>query len=80
MAPRLDELQVEKEPFIAFLKLAFAQKRKTLPNNLRPHYEAEAIRAALKAAGLRSDVRAEAMALEKTAAVFRFLQERKLAL
>ena len=80
MAPRLDELQVEKEPFIAFLKLAFAQKRKTLVNNLRGHYEAEPIRAALKTAGLRSDVRAEAMSLEKTAAVFRFLQERKLAL
>ncbi len=35
MAPRLEELQVEEEPFIAFLKLAFAQKRKTLVNNLR---------------------------------------------
>jgi 16S rRNA (adenine1518-N6/adenine1519-N6)-dimethyltransferase len=73
-APRLEELQVEKEPFIAFLKLAFAQKRKTLANNLRGHYEAEPVRAALKAAGLRSDVRAEAMSLEKTAAVFRALQ------
>lgn len=80
MAPRLEELQLEKEPFVAFLKLAFAQKRKTLANNLRGQYEAEAIRAALKAAGLRADVRAEAMPLEKTAAVFRFLQERKLAL
>ena len=35
MAPRLEELQVAEEPFIAFLKLAFAQKRKTLVNNLR---------------------------------------------
>ncbi len=74
MAPRLDELQVEKEPFIAFLKLAFAQKRKTLVNNLRGHYEAEPVRAALKAAGLRSAVRAEAMSLDKTAAVFRALR------
>jgi 16S rRNA (adenine1518-N6/adenine1519-N6)-dimethyltransferase len=75
MTPRLQELQVAEEPFIAFLKLAFAQKRKTLANNLRGQYEAAAIRAALKNAGLRSDVRAEAMSLEKSAAVFRGLRE-----
>ncbi len=74
MAPRLEELQVEEEPFIAFLKRAFAQKRKTLLNNLRGAYQEPAIRAALKSAGARSDVRAEAMSLEKTAAVFRALQ------
>ncbi len=74
MAPRLDELQVEEEPFIAFLKLAFAQKRKTLVNNLRGPYDLAAIRAALKAAGLRPDVRAEAMSLEKSAAVFNALR------
>jgi 16S rRNA (adenine1518-N6/adenine1519-N6)-dimethyltransferase len=75
MAPRLEELQVEEGPFIAFLKLAFAQKRKTLANNLRGQYDAAAVRAALKSAGMRSDVRAEAMSLEKTAAVFRGLRE-----
>lgn len=73
MAPRLDELKVEEEPFIAFLKLAFAQKRKTLANNLRGSYDAGAVRAALKSAGVRADVRAEALSLEKTAAVFRAL-------
>ncbi len=75
MAPRLEELRVEEEPFIAFLKRAFAQKRKTLLNNLRPQYEESAVRAALKSAGVRPDVRAEAMSLEKTAAVFRALQK-----
>ena len=75
MAPRLQELQVEEGPFIAFLKLAFAHKRKTLLNNLRGQYEDVAIRAALKSAGLRADVRAEAMSLEKTAAVFRALRQ-----
>lgn len=75
MEPRLQELNVEEGPFIAFLKTAFAQKRKTLANNLRPQYDAAAIRAALKSAGLRADVRAEAVSLEKTAAVFRALQE-----
>jgi 16S rRNA (adenine1518-N6/adenine1519-N6)-dimethyltransferase len=74
MAPRLEELQVQEEPFIAFLKKAFAQKRKTLLNNLKGAYKDPAIRAALKSAGARSDVRAEAMSLEKTAAVFRALQ------
>ena len=75
MAPRLEELQVQSEPFIAFLKLAFAQKRKTLLNNLRGQYPDTAVRAATKSAGLRADVRAEAMSLEKTAAVFRALQQ-----
>ncbi len=74
MAPRLEELQVEEVTFIAFLKLAFAQKRKTLVNNLRGQYDLAAIRTALQAAGLRPDVRAEAISLEKTAAVFRALQ------
>ncbi len=74
MAPRLEELQVPEEPFLAFLRLAFAQKRKTLVNNLRGRFEDKAIRAGLKAAGLRSDVRAEAMPLEKAAEVFRALQ------
>ena len=74
MAPRLEELRVSEGLFISFLKRAFAQKRKTLLNNLRGQYEDSAIRAALKSAGLRSDVRAEAISLEKTAAVFRALQ------
>ncbi len=75
MAPRLEKLRVEEVPFIAFLKAAFAQKRKTLANNLRIQYDAAAIRAALKAAGLRADVRAEAISLEKMAAVFRALHQ-----
>ena len=73
MAPRLGELQVEEQPFIAFLKLAFAQKRKTLLNNLRGQYSDAAVRAALKAAGLRADVRAEAVPLAKMATVYRAL-------
>jgi 16S rRNA (adenine1518-N6/adenine1519-N6)-dimethyltransferase len=75
MAPRLDEIQVKEGPFIVFLKLAFSHKRKTLLNNLRGAYEDVAIRAALKSAGLRADVRAEAMSLEKMATVFRSLEQ-----
>ena len=75
MASRLEELDVEEGPFIALLKLAFAQKRKTLLNNLRGQYAEAAVRAALKAAGLRPDVRGEAVPLEKMAGVFRALQQ-----
>jgi 16S rRNA (adenine1518-N6/adenine1519-N6)-dimethyltransferase len=74
MAPRLEELHVEEAPFLAFLKLAFAQKRKTLLNNLRGQYPDPAVRAALKSAGLRADVRAEAVPLEKMSMVLRALQ------
>ena len=75
MAPRLEELRVEEQPFIAFLKLAFAQKRKTLLNNLRGPYQDAAVRAALKSASLRADVRAEAVPLGKMAAVLRTLRQ-----
>jgi 16S rRNA (adenine1518-N6/adenine1519-N6)-dimethyltransferase len=70
IAPRWQELGLEPKAFIEFLKSSFGQKRKTLMNNLRPQYPVDAIRAALRAAGVRSDVRAEALPLEKTAAIF----------
>jgi 16S rRNA (adenine1518-N6/adenine1519-N6)-dimethyltransferase len=73
MEPRLEELQVDEKGFDAFLKQIFGQKRKTLFNNLREKYEAEKARAAMKAAGLKPDVRAEAVSLEKTAALYREL-------
>lgn len=75
MAPRLQELQVEAGPFLEMLKLAFAQKRKTLANNLKGRYDEKAIRSALKTAGARSDVRAEALPLEKMAAIYRALRQ-----
>src|SRR5664279_360068 len=63
MAPRAEELQVDPEAFVEMLKLVFAQKRKTLANNLKSQHELAVIRAALKAADLRPDVRAEAVSL-----------------
>ena len=71
--PRFDELQVRPVEFIDFLKLAFAMKRKTLLNNLRAKYGDEEIRSALKEAGVRADIRAEALQLEKSTEVFRKL-------
>lgn len=73
IAPRFDELGVAPQEFIEFLKLAFAMKRKTLINNLKKRYSEERIRAALKQVGVRADVRAEALPLEKSAMVFREL-------
>jgi len=74
MAPRMEQLQIEEGPFLRFLKLAFAQKRKTLANNLKGTYADSSIKAGLKAAGLRSDVRAEAVPLDKMAMLSRSLQ------
>ncbi len=72
-APRFAELEVEPGPFTAWLRSAFAQKRKTLVNNLRvAGYTPEAISAAWPAE-LPADVRAEAVPLESSAALFRTL-------
>ena|ERR1700704_304120 len=78
VAPRFEELQVKPGEFIGFLKTAFAMKRKTLLNNLKKDYGEESIRGALKDAGVRADVRAEALPLETSAEVFRQLQLKKL--
>jgi 16S rRNA (adenine1518-N6/adenine1519-N6)-dimethyltransferase len=75
VAPRFDELQIEPAEFIAFLKTAFAMKRKTLLNNLKGTYREELIRKALQEAGIRPDIRAEALPLEKSAEVFRLLKK-----
>lgn len=74
--PRFDELQVDAAEFIEFLKLAFAMKRKTLVNNLREKYDGQSVRAALKEGGVRPDVRAEALPLEKSAEIFRLLSQK----
>ena len=75
VAPRFEELRVQAKEFIDFLRNAFAMKRKTLLNNLKKNYEEPRIRAALKEAGVRADVRGEALSLEETAAVFRSLRQ-----
>jgi 16S rRNA (adenine1518-N6/adenine1519-N6)-dimethyltransferase len=72
-APRFDELAVPEKPFIDLLKLSFAQKRKTLANNLKVRYPDAQLKTALKAAGLRPDIRGEAITLEQAAKLFRAL-------
>ena len=74
-APRFVELGVDAAGFDAFLKQAFAQKRKTLENNLRfAGYAAERL-AASWPEGMARQVRAEAVALEPMAELYRRLRE-----
>src|ERR1044071_7938030 len=73
IAPRFAELKIKPVEFIAFLKTAFAMKRKTLLNNLKKDYSEEMVRSTLKESGIRSDIRAEALPLERSAEIFRRL-------
>lgn len=75
--PRLDALAVPEAEFIDFLKVSFAQKRKTLWNNLKTHFDEKVLRAALAKSGVKATVRAEALPLEQTAALFRALRDGK---
>jgi 16S rRNA (adenine1518-N6/adenine1519-N6)-dimethyltransferase len=73
-APRFDELAVDAEGFIAFLRKAFAQKRKTLLNNLRAAgHEAAEMTSAADRAGVSLQARAEAVSLEAMAKLYREL-------
>jgi 16S rRNA (adenine1518-N6/adenine1519-N6)-dimethyltransferase len=71
--PKLEELSVPEDRFIQFLELSFGQKRKTLWNNLKEGHDKDALRTALEKTGIKPTVRAEALSLEKSAALFRAL-------
>ena len=73
-APRFAALQVNERDFLAFARTAFAQKRKTLSNNLRAAgYAPTLITDALKQAGIEPSARAETLPLEVLANVFQRL-------
>jgi 16S rRNA (adenine1518-N6/adenine1519-N6)-dimethyltransferase len=55
--------------FLDFVKLCFAQKRKTLVNNLRELAEPDIVRETLAAHGLRTDARAEQLSVAQFAAL-----------
>jgi len=76
MDSRLESLQVPEEAFIRFLRLSFGQKRKTLWNNLKSEYDSHFLRSAMERAGVKPAVRAEALSLEKAAALYRALSGR----
>jgi 16S rRNA (adenine1518-N6/adenine1519-N6)-dimethyltransferase len=73
--PKLDALRIDEAEFVSFLKLSFGQKRKTLWNNLKTRYDDDALRQALAKTGIKPAIRAEALPLEKSAALFRALRD-----
>ena len=74
MAPQAERLRVPEREFLDFLKQAFAQKRKTLWNNLKSRYDSKFLTTALRQAGVQPSSRAETLSLEKMAGLFRKLQ------
>jgi 16S rRNA (adenine1518-N6/adenine1519-N6)-dimethyltransferase len=73
-APRFGALGVEEAPFLAFLRQAFAQKRKTLANNLRAAgFASASVAGALESASASPQIRAEALTVEQFAAIWREL-------
>jgi len=65
---------INEEKFLEFVKLCFAQKRKTLVNNLRSISEPEATRAALAAIGIAPEARAEELSVAQLLVVFQEFQ------
>jgi len=73
-APRFAELEVPEDGFLKFVRMAFAQKRKTLANNLKAAgFSPGAAQAAMDRAGVGAQARAEALPIEKLAKLYRGL-------
>ena len=73
--PQQEKLGVAGDGFIAFLRLSFGQKRKTLWNNLKANYPAAGLKSALAEARVKPTARAETLSLEQSAAVYRALRK-----
>jgi len=77
-APRFAELSVRPAEFIRFLRQAFAQKRKTLANNLRAaKFHPESVAGALAVAGVEPMARAESLSIEALASIWRELKTKE---
>ncbi|HEY6764166.1 MAG TPA: 16S rRNA (adenine(1518)-N(6)/adenine(1519)-N(6))-dimethyltransferase RsmA [Candidatus Sulfotelmatobacter sp.] len=72
---RQKELDIAGDGFIAFLRLSFGQKRKTLWNNLKSGYEESILRKALAETKIKPNARAEALSLEESTALYRALRD-----
>ena len=74
-APRIAELGVDEAGFLQFLRQAFAQKRKTLANNLRAAgFTPNVIAAGLSSASIDPMARAETLGLDAFAILWRRLK------
>jgi 16S rRNA (adenine1518-N6/adenine1519-N6)-dimethyltransferase len=67
----------EREEVLEFVKVCFAQKRKTLVNNLKTVGKADDVRAALGELGLRVDARAEQLGVGEFVELWRKLDLKK---
>jgi 16S rRNA (adenine1518-N6/adenine1519-N6)-dimethyltransferase len=67
----------ERQQVLEFVKLCFAQKRKTLVNNLKTLGSADRVRAALEGLGLRADARAEQLSVGEFVELWRGLKADK---
>ena len=74
IVPKAALLGVDSQEFLTFCKLAFAQKRKTLFNNLRRKFAAPKIETVLHTANVADKVRAEALSLNQLAEIYRKLR------
>ncbi len=72
--PQQEKLGLDGDGFILFLRLSFAQKRKTLWNNLKENYPEARLKQALVEAHVKPTARAETLSLEESAAVYRALR------
>ena len=74
LARAIDELGIQESTFLPFVRSAFAQKRKTLANNLRAAgFSPAAAVAAMAQAAIDPQSRAEALSIESLAALWKNL-------
>jgi 16S rRNA (adenine1518-N6/adenine1519-N6)-dimethyltransferase len=79
-APRMAELGVEEAGFLRFVRQLFAQKRKTLANNLRAAgYSPQAVASALADAEVPAQARSEALTIETFAGLWKCLAKSEAA-
>jgi len=74
VASQIEKLGVAGDGFVGFLKLSFAQKRKTLWNNLKSRYDEAELRRAMTQARINPSARAETLSLKQSATLFRALR------
>jgi 16S rRNA (adenine1518-N6/adenine1519-N6)-dimethyltransferase len=74
-APRFAELGLDESTFLIFVRSAFAQKRKTLANNLRASsFSPATVAAALARSAIDPNARAEALPIDAFATLWHNLQ------
>lgn len=71
-------LQAEANEFYRFVKLCFAERRKTLGNNLATHYEKKVLAAMAAASGISIQARSEQLPPESFYRLFLAVQKQRL--